>query len=174
MKKILLPLLLFFVVVSYGQEKTQENYSELKLNALYAVVGAFEVTYERTLNEESGFGVSFLIPYEAEDSSLNYYLSPYYRFYFGEKYAAGFFVEGFGMLSSEDTITALIAQGGGFVSQTESTLDFALGIGVGGKWVTKKGFVGELNLGIGRNLFNSDQTGTELVGKLGITIGYRF
>jgi len=173
-KKTILTLGLLFTLVSYGQEKSQENFNEIKLNGLYAVAGAFEVTYERTLNEESAFGVSFLIPYESEESSLNYYLSPYYRFYFGKKYAAGFFVEGFGLLSSEETFNSLISQGSSFISQTESALDFALGIGVGGKWVSKKGFIGELNIGIGRNLFNSDQTGTELVGKLGITLGYRF
>ncbi len=47
-------------------------------------------------------------------------------------------------------------------------------VGIGGKWVTKSGFVAELNLGVGRNLFNSDRTGTDAVGKLGITLGYRF
>ena len=175
-KKTTFALLVLFTVFAQAQEKedTQQNFNELKLNALYAVVGAFEVTYERTLNAESAFGTSVLIPYESEDSSLNYYLSPYYRFYFGKKYAAGFFVEGFGLLSSEDRIIALTNNGNNFISQTEAITDFALGIGLGGKWVSKQGFVGELNLGIGRNLFNADQTGTELVGKLGITVGWRF
>jgi len=35
-------------------------------------------------------------------------------------------------------------------------IDFALGIGFGGKWVTNRGFVGELNLGFGRNLFSTE------------------
>ena len=52
--------------------------------------------------------------------------------------------------------------------------DFALGIGLGGKWLTKSGFIGELNFGIGRNLFNNNNTDNEIVGKAGITIGYRF
>ena len=81
-KKTTFALLVLFTVFAQAQEKedTQQNFNELKLNALYAVVGAFEVTYERTLNAESAFGTSVLIPYESEDSSLNYYLSPYYRF----------------------------------------------------------------------------------------------
>ncbi len=177
-KKTAFALLVLFTVFAQAQEKeqeeTQQNFNELKLNALYAVVGAFEVTYERTLNAESAFGTSVLIPYENEDSSLNYYLSPYYRFYFGKKYAAGFFVEGFGLLSSEDRITGFFDTGNNFLTQTESVTDFALGIGLGGKWVSKKGFIGELNLGVGRNLFNADETGTELIGKLGITVGWRF
>ena len=48
------------------------------------------------------------------------------------------------------------------------------GIGVGGKWVTKSGFVGELNLGFGRNLFNSENSNYNVVGKLAVTVGYRF
>lgn len=175
-KKIAFVLLVCCTFIAQAQEKedTQKNFNELKINALFAVVGAFEVTYERTLNEETAFGASILIPYESLDSSLNYYFSPYYRQYFGKKYAAGFFVEGFGLLSSEDRITAFISNGTNFIAQSETITDFALGIGLGGKWVTKKGFVGELNLGIGRNLFNAEETGTELVGKLGITVGWRF
>lgn len=174
-KKIAFVLLVFFTFVAQAQEKEdrQKNFNEVKINALYAVVGAFEVSYERTLNEESAIGASFLLPYESIESSINYYFSPYYRFYFGKKYAAGFFVEGFGLLNSEDRVNAIILNNVGFVSQTEAITDFALGIGLGGKWVSKKGFVGELNIGIGRNLFNPDQT-TELIGKLGVTIGWRF
>ncbi len=173
-KKVAFILLLSLSLFSYGQEASKENFHEVKLNGLLLVVGAFEATYERTINEESAFGASVLVPYESLDTSLNYYLSPYYRVYFGKKYAAGFFIEGFGMLSSEDVLTGLTLGPNGFSTRTESLTDFALGIGIGGKWVTKSGFVAELNLGVGRNLFNSDRTGTDAVGKLGITLGYRF
>ena len=116
------------------------------------------MTYERTINEESAFGLNVVIPFDDDiNDGLNYYISPYYRFYFGNKYAAGFFVEGFDTTVKEDNIT-----------------DFALGIGLGGKWITKSGFIGELNLGFGRNLFNSDRYDYEIIGKVGITLGYRF
>lgn len=173
-KKIIVVAVLFFTCISYGQETKKENFHEVKLNGLMLVVGGFEATYERTINEESAFGISALIPYDTEDISLNYYVSPYYRVYFGKKYAAGFFLEGFGMLSSEDTLSSISVIGNTVVGNTEAVTDFAVGIGVGGKWVTNKGFVAELNLGIGRNLFNADRTGSEAVGKVGITIGYRF
>ena len=55
----------------------------------------------------------------------------------------------------------------------DNVTDFALGIGVGGKWVTKRGFLAELNFGFGRNLFNSDSN-EDFIGKVGITLGYRF
>ena len=54
--------------------------------------------------------------------------------------------------------------------------DFALGFGIGGKWITKKGFLFEINSGIGRNLFNpkSRDNDYQIVGRGGITIGYRY
>ena len=172
-KKTTLALLLLCTIFSYAQEEEdqQQNFSEWKLNAFTSILGAPEITFERTLNDESAIGASLLVPLESLDTTLNYYFSPYYRFYFGEKYAAGFFIEGFGMLSSEEKVTFL---GAGLQTQEENVTDFALGIAVGGKWVTKRGFVAELSLGVGRNLFNSDESLTEIVGKLGITVGYRF
>ncbi len=128
--------------------------------------------FERTINEESGFGISVLIPIDNNISDdLNYYISPYYRFYFGEKYAAGFFVEGFGMLNSTNDYSYYFGLN---ATDKKTITDFALGIGLGGKWLTKSGFIGELNFGIGRNLFNNNNTDNEIVGKAGITIGYRF
>lgn len=152
---------------------TSDNFNELKLNALYAVVGVLDLTYERTLNEESGIGLTFAVPFDKElDSDINYYVSPYYRFYFGKKYAAGFFLEGFGMLSAYEQTDIFI--GNDVVINEESKLAFALGIGVGGKWVTNGGFIGELSLGVGRNIINADDFIDDVVGKISIGIGYRF
>ncbi|MFD0990230.1 hypothetical protein ACFQ1R_08990 [Mariniflexile jejuense] len=180
MKKLPLITLIFSLIsiISFSQEtETQisekENFNELKLNGLFLIAGSFEVTYERTINEESGVGFSVFLPFDEEvKDDVNYYISPYYRFYFGKKYAAGFFIEGFGMLNS---VNEFIFNSNLNDFEKKSITDFALGIGVGGKWVTNNGFVGELNLGFGRNLFN-DYSNTDLkfVGKIGITLGYRF
>lgn len=176
-KSILFSLVaLFFYATSFSQNETEpsinaQNFSEIKLNGLYLVLGAFDVTYERTINEESAFGLNVFLPFDDDiNDDINYYISPYYRFYFGKKYAAGFFVEGFGMLNSVNE-TIFYNNGG---TETENITDFALGIGLGGKWITKNGFIGELNLGFGRNLFNNDRNDYEIIGKAGITIGYRF
>lgn len=179
MKKTLLCslALLFCYATSFSQNETEpststQNFNELKLNGLYLVLGAFDVTYERTINEESAFGLNVFLPFDDDvNDDINYYISPYYRFYFGNKYAAGFFVEGFGMLNSTNEYNYLI---GSNTSRKENITDFALGIGLGGKWITKSGFIGELNLGFGRNLFNNDRYDYEIIGKVGITIGYRF
>lgn len=140
------------------------------------VLGALEVTYERLLNEESGIGISVLIPVDKNvNSDINYFVTPYYRFYFGNKYASGFFLEGFGMLNSlNDNITYY--NGDYYIEDKTTYTDFALGIGLGGKWVSKRGLTGEINFGVGRNLFNSENNNTifDIVGKFGITLGYRF
>jgi len=84
-----------------AQEISENKKHEVKLNAFFMVVGAFEPSYEYLLNEESGIGVSVFIPFDNDiKDDINYYISTYYRFYFGKKYAAGFFLEGFGMLNS--------------------------------------------------------------------------
>ena len=182
MKKI---ILVAFLAVSFIRVHAQEAKSaidvqkqnEVKINGLYLVLGALEVTYERLLNEESGVGLSIFLPIDdAVNDGINYYVSPYYRFYFGKKYAAGFFVEGFGMLNSYDYTTIGFLQSFDAVaSDTENVTDFALGIGVGGKWITNRGMFAEVNFGVGRNLFNSnDFSDYEVIGKASIAIGIRF
>lgn len=157
-----------------NKDETVKNFNELKLNGLFLIVGAFEATYERTLNEESGFGLSVFIPFDS-DIDVNYYVSPYYRFYFGKKYAAGFFLEGFGMLNSVKEDIFFVSEFDPTIVEEENVTDFALGIGLGGKWITSSGFIGELNFGIGRNLFGDyEDEALEFVGKVGITLGYRF
>ena len=191
--KILLLLLLIMSSYGYSQEKDTVSFkrNELKINALLLIAGAFEVTYEHLLNEESGVGVSLFASYDKEDFDTKFSLTPYYRFYFGKKPAAGFFVEGFGMLNTYerdgynkyDYNTGVLVD----VVPDKNITDFALGFGIGSKWVNKKGFLFEINLGIGRNLFNSsdeykddyedyynDADDYQIVGRGGFSIGYRF
>ncbi len=175
MKRLFVLLCLSIFTFGYCQDEEKIDFpkNEIKGNALLLVAGALEVTYERLLNEESGVGVSLFVPYD-NDIDTNFSLSTYYRFYFGKKPAAGFFVEGFGML---DSYTQPASEGDWFsnyVGPEKNVTDFALGFGLGGKWVTKRGFVFEINSGIGRNLFNSNGTDHEFVGRGGITLGYRF
>jgi len=172
MKKIITIVFLSLFAFGYSQDKVDFPKNEIKGNALLLVAGALEVTYERLLNEESGVGVSLFVPYD-NDIDTNFSLSPYYRFYFGKKPAAGFFAEGFGMIDS------YTQDAGGdwfsnYAGPEKNITDFALGFGLGGKWVTKRGFVFEINGGVGRNLFNSNGTDHEFVGRGGITLGYRF
>lgn len=176
--KNLIPLIVLLISLhSFSQENIQkskdksENVNEIKINAFYAVFGALEVTYERVLSNDETLGVSFMVPivdnnYDEDREIKNlaqYYISPYYRFFFNEeKFASGFFVESFGLLGSQIRDDD---------SQNYIT-DFALGLGIGNKWVLKKGFLVELNLGFGRYLFSDREN--DRIGKGLISIGYRF
>jgi hypothetical protein len=184
MKKIFGLVFFFTTSMGFAQETvpTEElKKNELKGNALMLVVGLPEFTYERVLNNESGVGVSVSFAL-VEDIETKFTLSPYYRFYFGKKTAAGFFVEGFGMLNTIDVPDDLYYDynydtGTYIPLEGDQYVDFALGFGVGAKWMTKSGFLFEISGGIGRNLFNPDKNDYydhTFVGKGGITLGYRF
>jgi len=175
MKKLVLLLFLVSFSFGYSQEKEQVDFkkNEIKGNALFLVAGALEVTYEHLLNEESGIGVSLFVPYD-NSINTNFSLSPFYRFYFGKKPAAGFFVEGFGMLNSYTQQASTGSFFTNYVGPEKDVTDFALGFGLGAKWITNKGFIFEINGGVGRNLINSNDKDFEIVGRGGITLGYRF
>ena len=177
MKKFFILLCLSSFLFGFSQEKETVDFkrNELKGNALMLVAGAAEFTYERLLNEESAVGFSIFVPYD-NSIDTNFSLTPYYRFYFGKKPAAGFFAEGFGMLNNFQFSDYTSNNGSTPVYTEANATDFALGFGLGGKWITKKGFVFEINSGIGRNLFNRTSTDNDLqlVGRGGISLGYRF
>lgn len=173
MKKLLFLLCLCCLTFGYSQEKVDFPKNEIKGNALFLVLGAVEVTYERILNEDSGLGASlFFVNEEVSDPSFS--LTPYYRAYFGKKPAAGFFVEGFSMFSTgKDSATYYFDNLGNLINiEKNRYTDLALGFGLGSKWVHKRGFVFEINAGIGRNLLSTNSP--EVVGRGGITLGYRF
>ena len=176
MKKIVLFVVLSFGMNLFAQEQEISDFkrNEIKGNALMLVLGNFEATYERLLNEESGLGISASISL-VDDIDVNFAITPYYRFYFGKKPAAGFFAEGFGMLNQvEDYIYNY--DGGTYNESYKTITDFAFGIGVGSKWISKRGVIFEINAGIGRNLFSeyNDERDYEFIGRGGITVGYRF
>ena len=154
--------------------------NEFNLNILNLVLDGFEGTYERLINENSGIGLSLFIAYGKPNNrrfakNINYYISPYYRYYFGKKPAAGFFVESFVALNSEDGLIITVIENGMIVSfeQKSDIIHFALGISVGSKWVLTNGLFGELNIGIGKN-FYSARGEVMYVGKTNVSIGYRF
>ena len=59
-----------------------------------------------------------------------------------------------------------------FDNNNEDVTGLALGISIGGKFVSYKGFTTELVLGVGRNFLESKNN--EAVGRFGISVGYRF
>lgn len=177
-------LMLFAIVGAEAQNETIKKnnlgQNEVKLNAVFLLFGSIEPSYERNLSEQSSVGISAFIPFDDKnfDMDLKYYISPYYRIFFGKKYAAGFFLEGFGMLNSMEQKFYTSSVDGHYSYWDEDVTDFALGFGLGGKWVTSGGFVFEVNGGIGRNFFNTNNSDyydySPIVGKFGFNLGYRF
>lgn len=177
-------LMLFTIVASQAQNDTikRNNFgkNEIKINAFFLLLGTVEASYERNISEQSSLGVSAFIPFDNEnfDMYTNYYISPYYRIFFGKKYAAGFFIEGFGMLNSIEWEFYGVSSNGNQYYYEDDITDFALGFGLGGKWMTTGGFVFEVSGGIGRNLFNTSNSEyydySPIVGKFGVNLGYRF
>ena len=177
MKKITLSALLFIVSISLFAQENEIKRNELKIN-MSNLIGFkwFDVSYERLLNEEASIGVGTLFSLDNESEGLDEYrtfsITPYYRQFFSSKYAQGFFVEAFTMLhSGKDYTYNYDPYIGPYTTENKYT-DLAVGISVGGKWVTKRGFVAEVYAGIGRDLLN--QSDIEVVGRGGVSIGYRF
>ena len=181
MKKVFLVSFLFLSVLATKAQETEnvqviEKQNELKINAFNLIAFEYiDITYERILNEESSVGVGMLFALDNEvygisDLRREFSITPYFRQFFSNKYAKGFFVEAFGMLhGGKDEF--YIDDNFGFYEIRDYT-DFALGISVGGKFVTKRGFIAEIYLGIGRDLLGN--TDVEVVGRGGISLGYRF
>ena len=183
MKNFLLIAVFFVSTFGFGQDKSKPiiGKDEFKINALFLIAGAIDVGYERVLNEESAIGVSIFLPITNEINS-KFMLTPYYRYYFGQKPATGFYLEGFGSLNSvEDEIYVYTPNFDPAFSDYQykqiNVTDFAFGIGLGGKWISKKGVTFEINAGLGRNLFseyNKEDRNYEFIGRGGISVGYRF
>ncbi len=183
MKKILISCLFLSCISVFAQqeEPVEFNKNEIKLNMLYFILGAVEVSYERNLNEYSSLGTSVLInTNDSEFWDLNYAITPYYRLFFSKKPAQGFFLEGFGMLNSYKEYeywSYYIPETGEYFydETTNDATSFALGIAVGGKFILRDKFVAELSGGIGRNFINNSEFNSyTIVPRFSISLGYRF
>jgi hypothetical protein len=173
------------------EEITQRNstQNEVSLNILNVLVfGALDLSYERLMSDHSSLGFEMFSKVfnknEGEDVDLSkvyakdFSLTTKFKYFLNEeKTAWGFYAEGFGMFSNgmngrevtrKDPVT-------GDSEKVEVDLeftDFALGIGVGGKFVTKQGFLIDVSFGLGRNLFHKDSP--DIVILPTVSTGYRF
>ncbi|SFR55155.1 Protein of unknown function [Robiginitalea myxolifaciens] len=152
-----------------------EKKNEVKLNVYFTALGLFEATYERNLNRKSSVGITGLYVFnQNRDEDTNFLISPFYRRYFGKKYASGFFLEGFGTFGSTDGKQLTDMDGNLTLNEGPDVLDFSLGFGFGSKWVTKSGITFEVMVGLGLHLFNSHKTDHNSVNRRALSIGYRF
>ncbi|MDO5615485.1 MAG: DUF3575 domain-containing protein [Cruoricaptor ignavus] len=163
-----------------NEQKQGKN--DVMVNPIALILGVGNLAYERHLNHDSGIGVN--VTFVIDDYAINetgyWHIMPYYRYYFGKKWANGFFVDGFaGVLGRKDSWTSSFSYydpttGNTYYTSSNNEIKetkFGLGVGFGGKWTTKKNITFEASIGLGRAF---DSPGDELFLKGLLGIGYRF
>ncbi|RXP64634.1 hypothetical protein EC396_01295 [Lutibacter sp. HS1-25] len=164
MKKLIFAFTILACTLSQAQ-------NEVKIDLFDGLIlKSIEVSYEHFLNEESSLGISAFFNLD-EGASFSYnektMFTPYFRHHFQSRTNWRFFGEVFiGVNSGEKEIKIKDAP-----NTFKNYTDGALGIAVGTKYVSPKGFVIDIFGGIGRNLFNSNAP--SIVPRAGINIGYR-
>ena len=144
----------------------QSGNNELRINIPWTIFGFPEINYERLFVDNMGLGFAGLISLEnTENTGLRYILLPYYRLYFGNKKASGFFIEGNISVSGwNDT---------DYYSQKRKTFSsFGGGLALGVKLLARNDFIGEVYFGGGRVMGSRDLQ--ELYPRMGICLGKRF
>jgi hypothetical protein len=169
MKNLIVFIMLILAFNCFAQEagksESDNPYpgnNEIKLNMGYLIGGIAEISYERILSDESSAGISVAAVFD-DSIDFEYLIIPYYRFYFGRKRNAGFFFEANAAYFTEQTDNTPV--------RSESGL--GLGLAVGGKFLTKKGWILELVGGLGRNFVNEDII-SGVYPRVGISVGKRF
>ncbi len=175
MKKLCILLVCLGSINLFAQSNgSRTEFHEPKLNLAYLILGNFDVSYEHLISQESGVGVNLMIPFDDYIKwNINYNLTGYYRFYFGDGYADGFFGEAFTNLNNvRDSLPAENGEG----TNRENVTDLALGLSGGYKLVSSGGVVLEAFIGGGRNLFNefNSSRNFDFVLRAGLNVGYRF
>lgn len=160
--------------VQYQKLDKRIRYSglELKFSPLYLVLGAVDLTFEKSLNQESAVGINVNIPFDKEQFGYKFLINPYYRYYFGKRVNTGFFMEGFGSLNSTMVSVYDPNMNSGYYYKETPKVNFALGVSLGYKLVTKKGVLFELNGGVGRQLIRNGSS--SFIPRMNAVVGYRF
>lgn len=193
MKKIFTLILLFSFCIGFSQNDESEteeqptaqqlSKNELSIGALNLIAfGAIDLAYERVINANSSWSGELFIQALNKDSEdvaeaydKDFSLTGKYKHFFSSGYAKGFYVEGFGMFSSGAYEYDYYYSPDPNIQResfNRNYTDFALGFGVGGKFVSSGGFMLDLSTGLGRNLF-SDNSPT-IVGQFNVNLGFRF
>jgi len=173
--------------------------SEIKLDVIdFLTQPALNIGYEIINDSYSSYGAEVFLNFNDNNLSRSwsekFSLNPFYRFYFlnktdfgGEGYFAEVFIK-FANIEYDRNTYFYDPMPNEPYSTTEEikAWDIAPGVGVGRKWVNKKGWTFEYMLGFGRYLFTNsgndnpdsdyevDDYRPEATFKGGISIGKRF
>ena len=173
--------------------------SEIKLDVIdFLTQPALNIGYEIINDSYSSYGAEVFFNFNDNNASRSwsekFSLNPFYRFYFlnktdfgGEGYFAEVFIKFANIEYDRNTYFYDAMPNEPYSTNEEiKAWDIAPGVGVGRKWVNKKGWTFEYMLGFGRYLFASSQNDNpdsnyevenyrpEATFKGGISIGKRF
>lgn len=182
-KKILIVALFSTAIFSFAQYRDYGDHygetnktTELKVNALTILTYGAELGFEKSVTDGIGLGTTVMIPYhntgelEWLNTNLNYYVSPYARYYMNSN-NSGVFFEGFGLYANRKDPNYTSSS---YTQPNYST--FGLGIGGGTKWVNYSGFTLEASAGVGRNFILPEDASLlrNFIFKAGVSAGFRF
>lgn len=177
MKNLIFTFLLLLLSLNLGAQTDSDSLYQRKNDIvvdpiMLIAIPAVNISYERLISKGSGIGVNALVSLQRDDESNFTQISPYYRMYFGKKYASGFFLEGFvPITTTKEDYTYITTSAPRDVKETATTV--GIGFGVGGKWVVRKNLLIEVSGGIARRFTNKEYI-EYLTGRFMGGIGYRF
>jgi len=173
--------------------------SEIKLDVIDLLSQpALNIGYEKINDSYSSYGADIFLNFNDNNASRSwsekFSLNPFYRFYFlnktdfgGEGYFAEVFIKFSNIEYDRNIFNYDLFPDEPMVTSDEiKAWDIAPGVGVGRKWVNKKGWTFEYMIGVGRYLFASSENDDipdggsvsdyrpEASFKGGISIGKRF
>jgi hypothetical protein len=171
MKKLLfITVALCMCIVAFSQEtevmKAKPKY-EVKLNLTNTLALFPEISFEHSLKDDLGIGMSLAV--SLNGGPYNLQLTPYFRIYFGNKPTKAFFIEAnAAFVTFEKDIYEYYDDWPYSSYKSENAVDFGLGLAVGYKLFNKKGFTGEIYTGLGRTFEN------RIYPRVGISLGKQF
>jgi len=169
MKKLFFILLMFVSIFSFSQERK----NEVKLNLLNVIAFKWlDVSYQMNINEESSVGISLLTRFSDKNTreyNRAYSVTPYYRYYL-TKDVVSFFGEVHTKINGGDK--EIIKKTDIAPAFYEKYADLSIGLGGGLRYLSDKGFTGEIYAGAGRNMFT--ENAPKFVPRFGIALGYSF
>jgi hypothetical protein len=170
MKKALFIVLAFCICPAVFSQET-ETVKAAPVNEVKLNIGMFlalypEISYERSIGEDLGFGVSAAVSLD-DDSENTFQITPYFRFYFGNQPVRSFFIEAnmglVGFREYEYDYSSYYSY-----ASEKTVVDFGLGLALGYKYINRNGFTGEIYAGVGRTFED------RVYPRLGINIGKQF
>lgn len=153
-------------------DSTLQKKNSIDYNAL-SILWGVNIGYERVLNKEVGVGISSFILYKKTgNEGLNYYVSPYARYYFGKKPNTGFFIEGMTALMNKSYREREYKWD--YTLPTKEVTTIALGGGFGGKWnFINSNLTLEIHMALAGVPYKVVDYNPFLL-RMGVRVGYRF